>query len=120
MNPTGETMQYLVLIYSEDSPNPTPPTPEQMQRWFDYTQALKDAGVFVAGEALQSTATATTIRGMGKDALLTDGPFAETKETLGGFYMIECADADEALKWAGLCPGAEYGSIELRPVVKFS
>lgn len=113
-------MQYLVLIYSEDQPNPTPLTPEQMQGWFDYTQALKDAGVYVSGEALQPVATATTIRGMGKDAVLTDGPFAETKETLGGFYMINCADADEALKWAGLCPGAAYGSIELRPVAAYS
>lgn len=110
-------MQYLVLIYTEDSPNPTPPTPEQLAVWNDYTKALQDAGVYVAGEALQSVATATTIRGMGKDAVLTDGPFAETKETLGGFYMINCADADEALKWAGRCPGAAYGSIELRPVM---
>ncbi|MFT6145176.1 MAG: hypothetical protein ACJAZO_004287 [Myxococcota bacterium] len=113
-------MQYLVLIYSEDGPNPTPPTPEQMKGWFDYTKALKDAGVFMSGEALLPTSTATTIRGMGADAVMTDGPFAETKETLGGFYMIDCADADEALKWAGLCPGASYGSIELRPVVQFS
>ena len=81
------------------------------------------AGVVGGGEALQPPATATTIHvkgGKGGDVVTTDGPFAETKEVLGGFYLLDCADLDEALKWAAQIPGAWHGRVEVRPCIDFS
>jgi hypothetical protein len=115
-------MQYLVLIYSEE---PTAP-PDQAQigqvmaEYNAYSQMLRDRGAFVGGEALQPTSTATTVRVRDGQTMTTDGPFAETKEALGGYYLIEAKDLDEALKLGGACPGAKYGSIEVRPIVDFS
>ena len=85
-------MRYMVLIYSEESANPPPP------------------------EQLAETSSATTIRVRDGRTLITDGPFAETKEALGGFYLIEAADLDEAIGLARECPGARWGSIEVRPI----
>ena len=115
-------MQYLVLIYSEE---PTaPPDPAQigavMEEYNAYSQMLRDRGAFVGGEALQPTQTATTVRVRDGRTLTTDGPFAETKEALGGFYQIEAKDLDEALQLGAACPGAKHGSIEVRPLVDFS
>lgn len=116
-------MQYLVLIYTDEAQHPNPQTPEEqaamLKPWNEYTQSLKDAGVFVAGEALQSVNSATTVRfdaGKG-EPVFTDGPFAETKEQLGGFYMIDCANLDEAMAWGAKCPAVNFGSVEIRPVV---
>ena len=110
-------MQYLVLIYSEEPAEA--PDPAQigavMEEYNAYTQMLRDAAPYVAGEALQPTATATTVRIRDGQTLTTDGPFAETKEALGGFYLIEAKDLDEALALGGACPGAKWGSIEVRP-----
>jgi hypothetical protein len=115
-------MQYLILIYSEESS--APPDPAEMGPIMDeynaYTKLLRDRGAFVAGEALQPTATATTVRIRDGRTLTTDGPFAETKEALGGFYLVEARDLDEALAFGAACPGAKWGSIEVRPVVDFS
>jgi hypothetical protein len=80
---------------------------------------LKDRGVFQAGEALEPNPSATTVRIKDGQTITTDGPFAETKEGLGGFYVVEAKDLDEALDYAAKCPGAKYGSIEVRPVVDF-
>ena len=115
-------MQYLVLIYSEE---PTaPPDPAQrgavMEEYNAYTQMLRDTGHYVGGEALQPTATATTVRIRDGQTMTTDGPFAETKEALGGFYLIEAKDLDEALQLGGACPGAKWGSIEVRPIIDFA
>jgi hypothetical protein len=114
-------MQYLVLIYSEESTEA--PDPAQigavMEEYNAYSQMLRDRGALVAGEALQPTATATTVRIRDGQTMTTDGPFAETKEALGGFYLIEAKDLDEALTLGGACPGAKWGSIEVRPVVDF-
>jgi hypothetical protein len=115
-------MQYLVLIYSEE---PTePPDPSQigavMEEYNAYTQMLRDRGAYVHGEALQPTSTATTVRVRDGRTMTTDGPFAETKEALGGFYLVEAKDLDEALALGGACPGAKWGSIEVRPVVDFA
>ena len=115
-------MQYLVLIYSEE---PTePPDPAQigavMEEYNEYSKMLRDRGAYVAGEALQPTATATTVRIRDGRTMTTDGPFAETKEALGGFYLIEAKDLDEALELAAACPGAKWGSIEVRPIVDFA
>ncbi|MEZ4248714.1 MAG: YciI family protein [Polyangiales bacterium] len=119
-------MQYLFLLYSDETQAPEPPKdPKEFQAWIqpwaDYTQALKDAGVFVGGDALQPTATATTVTNVGSaEPVLTDGPFAETREQLGGYYLVDCKDLDQALVWAGKCPIVHYGKCEVRPVQTFS
>ena len=115
-------MQYLVLIYSEESTEA--PDMEQigavMEEYNAYSAMLRDKGHYVAGEALQPTATATTVRIRDGKTLTTDGPFAETKEALGGFYLVEAKDLDEALALGAACPGAKWGSIEVRPIVDFA
>ena len=85
-----------------------------------YTAELDRAGVRLAGEALQPNPTATSVRVRDGQTVTTDGPFAETKEGLGGFYLIEAPDLDAALAWAAKCPGAKYGTMEVRPVLDFS
>ncbi len=112
-------MNYMLLIYTaEDLPQGTPEEQQAgMQRWFAYTQDLQAAGVHLAGEPLQGSETATTVRVRNDEALTTDGPFAETKEVLAGFYMIDVPHLDDALKWAAKCPAAEYGSMEVRPLM---
>lgn len=110
-------MQYMILIYSEE--RNVQPSQEEMAAWFKYTDDLKTAGVYVAGDALQPTATATTIRVRNGDTVHTDGPFAETKEALGGYYLVNCDSLDEAKKWGAACPASHFGSIEVRPIVKF-
>ena len=119
-------MKYAILIYDENTanPDPAPPDPavwaEIMAEYNAYSQALTDAGVNQGGEALQPNPTATTVRVRDGRTMTTDGPFAETKEGLGGFYLIDVRDLDEALAWAARCPGAGYGSVEVRPVIDFS
>ena len=111
-------MQYMLLIYGNEAAmaaSTTPPT-EAYAPWIAYTKALKDAGVMVAGDPLAPTTTATTVRAPGGKRQVQDGPFAETKEQLGGYYLIDVADLDAAIDWATKCPGAAYGSIEVRPV----
>jgi hypothetical protein len=112
--------QYMLLIYTPAEGGPPPEELEaQMPKWFEYTQALQDAGAFVSGDALQPVDSATTVRVRGGDTLTTDGPFAETKEILGGYYIIDVADLDAALDWAAKMPSAPYGSTEVRPVMVF-
>jgi hypothetical protein len=119
-------MQYAVLIYDEGTADPTTVNndPEEWQRTMGeynaYTAMLREQGAYKGGEALEPVSTATTIRIRDGETVMTDGPFAETKEALGGFYLVEAADLDEALKLAAACPGARYGSIEVRPVVDYS
>jgi hypothetical protein len=119
-------MQYAILIYDENSASPPtePPDPAvfgpRMAEWDAYTKMLKDQGRYAGGEALQPVTTATTVRVKDGQTMTTDGPFAETKEALGGFYLVEAKDLDEALQLAAACPGAKYGSIEVRPIVDFS
>jgi hypothetical protein len=112
--------QYMLLIYG---PIEGGPSAEEMQaefpRWMDYTQSLQDSGVLVAGDALQPGDTATTVRVRDGETVLTDGPFAETKELLGGYYVLDVPDLDEALKWAAKMPNIRYGTVEVRPVMVF-
>ena len=113
-------MQYMLLIYGD--PTEAPPeaqSQEQLQRWFTYTQELQDAGVLKAGDALQMPDTATTVRVRSDETILTDGPFAETKEILGGYYLIDVPDLDAAIAWAAKMPNITYGSVEVRPVMVF-
>jgi hypothetical protein len=116
-------MRYMLLIYGDESSLGQGSEAEQqaeMAKWFAYTEEMRSAGVTSGGDALQPTATATTVRDNGGEPLVTDGPFAETKEQLGGYYLLDVANLDEAIKWAAKCPGAKYGSIELRPIMEFS
>jgi hypothetical protein len=99
--------------------------PEQMkaamQPWTDFERELADANAFVAGDGLQPSSTATTIGvGEGGDRPITDGPFAETKEQLGGFYLVECDSLDEAIDWAKKIPVSAGASIEVRPVMDYT
>lgn len=117
-------MQYMLTLISEEG-NLEDATPEQMREelnaWNGYTESLRDAGAMVSGEGLQPSATATTVKlEASGDHVVTDGPFAETKEQVGGFYVIECADLDEALEWAKKAPIAPGGSIEVRPVIDYA
>ena len=111
--------EYLILIfeeekaYAEGGPEVYGEVMEAHRRFSD--QVPEIGGKIIGGEALQPTSTATTIR----NDVVTDGPFAETKEQLGGYYMLDVPDLDEAIKWAQKCPGAEHGTIELRPVMEF-
>ena len=116
-------MQYLLLIYTDERGDATA-TKEQMDAvmndYWAYTEALRGAGVMQGGEALHPTSSATTVRVRDGKKTTTHGPFAETKEQLGGFYLLDCKNLDEAIEWAAKCPGARVGSIEVRPVVDFS
>src|SRR5690348_4556382 len=91
-----------------------------MGEYYDFTTEATNAGVHKAGDALHPTATATTVRVKDGKVLTTDGPFAETKEQLGGYYLLDCKNLDEAIKWAAKIPHASNGSIEIRPIVDFS
>jgi hypothetical protein len=119
--------RYAALIYG-DAATETAGTPDEwatiMQEYNDFGDRAVAAGVMAGGEALQPTPTATTVHvtggSKGGDVVLTDGPFAETKEVLGGFYLLDCADLDEAIRWAAAIPGAWRGRVEVRPVIDFS
>lgn len=112
-------MRYMLLIYGpEQAPAASGDEPmEDMTPWFAYTDWLAEKGILRGGDPLAPTTTATTVRVRDGQTLLTDGPFAETKEVLGGYYMLETDDVDLALLAAARCPGARYGSIEVRPLV---
>jgi len=115
-------MQYLLLIYENEQigTNMSKAEGEKfMQEYFAFTNDIKEKKKYVSGEALQPIATATTVRVRDGKTVTTDGPFAETREQLGGFYMIEAKDLDEARSIAARIPSARHGSIEVRPVVKF-
>lgn len=116
-------MKYALLIYDESSasPSPEPPDPEVWAQMIAehgaFTRELDAAGAWLAAEALKPVSTATTVRVRDGRAVTTDGPFAETKEGLGGIYLIEAPDLDAALEWAAKCPGSWHGTVEVRPVV---
>lgn len=116
-------MKYLALIYNNEATD-AKKTPEQqkaeMGAYFAFTNESKQAGVYLAGNALHPVATATTVRVRDGKISTTDGPFAETKEQLGGYYLLECKDLDEAIKWAAKIPHAAQDCVEIRPIVDFS
>ena len=115
-------MRYLMLIYSDETKDPKPGTPEWDQFFNDYndfTTEVKDKGKHLGGEALQGVSTATTVRVRNGKATTTDGPFAETKEQLGGYYLLDCDNLDEAIEYASKIPSAKLGSIEIRPLMEF-
>ena len=116
-------MQYLLLIYDPEKAWTTMPEAERNQMHAEYMSFTKDiqaSGHYRAGEALQPTDTATTVRVRDGKVTTTDGPFAETREQLGGFYLVEAKDLDEAARIAARIPSARIGSIEIRPIMTFT
>ena len=115
-------MKYAFTIYTDETRRESA-TPEQMQQvsqaYNEVTQEMDQKGVLVAGEGLYPTPSATTVRVRDGERDVTDGPFAETKEQLGGFYVLDVKDLDEAIEWAAKIPGAQLGSIEIRPVLVY-
>jgi hypothetical protein len=114
-------MKYMLLIYGPDiEPSAEPgagPMPD-IEPWVAYTKWLQETGRYIAGEPLAPTSAATSVRVKAGQRLVTDGPFAETKEVLGGYYILQCDDLDSALEAAARCPGAAAGTIEVRPILE--
>jgi hypothetical protein len=118
-NDKERSMQYLLMIYRNEAAVRSA-TKEQAGEitaaYGAYTEAMKKAGAYIGGNRLQPASTATTVRAANGKSSVLDGPYAETKEQLGGYYLIEAADLDAALSWAARCPGAAHGAIEVRPI----
>lgn len=111
-------MKFMALIYTD--PAATPAMGEKMnEAYFALNKRMKEAGVMVAGDALQPVKTAASVRVRDGKVETMDGPYAETREHLGGYYIIDCADRDQALHWAAQIPGATLGTVEVRPLVVF-
>lgn len=112
-------MEYLALIYADETAWAAMDDGARTA-WYEkyraFSEAARDAGVVVAGNELAPTSDATTVRVRDRETLVTDGPYAEVKEALGGYYLFECASLEEALDWAARIPGAEHGAVEVRPV----
>ena len=115
-------MQYLLLIYNDEANPPEPGTPEgdaYIGEYFAFTEEVKQRDLMLGSNALMPVDTATTVRVRDGKAAATDGPFAETKEQLGGYYLLDCKDLDEAIECAAKIPCARTGSVEIRPVMLF-
>jgi hypothetical protein len=106
-------MRYLLLIANDES---DPPSDEVTEDYAEWMKVVAERGLLQGGERLRPTTDATTVRVRNGEVLSTDGPFAETKEQLAGYFMVDCKDLDEALEVAAKLPGAKYGSIEVRPI----
>ncbi|RVC78689.1 YciI family protein [Mesorhizobium sp. M4A.F.Ca.ET.022.05.2.1] len=116
-------MRYMLLIYANEAAMATAPsekTYEISAAYGAYTEALKKSGAWLAGDRLRPTQSATAVRTSDGKTNVLDGPYADTKEQLAGFYMIEAEDADAAIAWAARCPGASAGTIEVRPIWEMS
>jgi hypothetical protein len=115
----GNAMRYMLLIYTDESTDLSPGDPgfdEMMAGYGRFSQAVRGLGVYEAGDPLQSVATATSVRVRNGKTSHTDGPFAETREQLGGYYILDCKDLDQALELAAEIPGAARGTVEVRPI----
>lgn len=115
-------MQYMLLIYAAENLGPEPDAPEfgpYMQAYTDFTDRMMAEGKMIGGEALEPVATATTVAVRNGKTETMDGPFAETKEQLGGYYILDCKDLDEAIACAAMIPDAARGRVEVRPVMVF-
>ena len=116
-------MRYLCLIYDDEKKVATMPENESnafMGEYFAFTEDIKKSGHYLGGEALQPVNTATSVRVRSGKMSTTDGPFAETKEQLGGYYLIEAKDLNDAIQVAAKIPSARYGSVEIRPIMEFT
>jgi hypothetical protein len=115
--------QYMLLIYDEEAQRASATEEDMarvMQEYYAYTDSLTQRGALKEGAPLDPISTAKTVRVRDGQALVVDGPFAETKEQLGGFYMVECDTVDQAVEAAKMCPGAKYGSVEVRPIMQIT
>lgn len=113
-------MKYIALIYGEERPEMTEAEQQaEMQDYYAFNAKARARGVNLTGEALYPVATAKTVRVRDGKVLTTDGPFAETKEALGGYYVIDANTIEEACEVAAMIPGAKHGSVEVRPIVEF-
>ena len=114
-------MKYLLLINAGELDPENAPVGCEPEDWMRFDKEIQDAGVVVASESLADLVTATRVQ-VADDGkrTVTDGPFAETREVLGGFYLVDVPDLDAAIDWAAKCPGAKYGSVEVRPIMEFS
>ncbi len=113
-------MRYMLLLYGDESQDMTMTEAEgnaMMAAYYAYDGEVNAAGIYDSGEALHPTTQAKTVRVRNGKTFITDGPFAETKEQLGGFYALQCQDLDEAILWASKCPAIKDGLIEIRPIV---
>ena len=115
-------MKYMLLMYANEADGPTTAEAQQAAApdWYAFAKEAEAAGVLLSNNGLSPIADATTLRVRNGKALTADGPFAETHEQLGGYYLIDCKDIDEALYWAAKIPLAQYGSIEVRPLNEWS
>ncbi len=116
-------MQYLLMIYQAENAGPAPGTADfgaMMQGYFQFNEDMKKRNVLIDANPLEAVNTASTVRVRNGKSNVTDGPFAETKEVLGGYYLLDCKDLDEALECAGKIPSAVWGSIEVRPIMDLS
>jgi hypothetical protein len=112
-------MQYLLMLYSNETAWPKMTKAEQergVAAYQAYTEALKNAGVYKGSNRLQPTAAATTVHLADAKPQVLDGPYIDSKEQLGGYYLIEVPDLDAAISWATRCPGASHGTVEVRPI----
>lgn len=115
-------MKYMLILASDPANEPGPDSEAfgpYMAEWAAYSEALVAAGALVAGEALHGTETASTVQVRDGRRIVTDGPFIESKEVIGGYYVIDVANLDEALGWAAKIPNAHFGTVEVRPVMEF-
>ncbi|HLW69121.1 MAG TPA: YciI family protein [Candidatus Binataceae bacterium] len=114
-------MQYMLLIYHNEKNRMSPPDESKLlNEYMVFTQDIVKNGKFKAGDRLEPTSNATTVQVRNGKTVTTDGPFAETKEQLGGYYLVEAKDLDEALAIAARIPGAKHGSIEVRPIMQMN
>src|SRR3954452_22974373 len=114
-------MKYMLLLFGDPADGPAPGTPEfgeMLQEYGRANGAMQEAGVLLDSNPLQPASTATTVRVRDGQRQLTDGPYAEIKELLGGYYLIECENLDVAVKWAAEIPAVKYGSVEVRPIMQ--
>jgi hypothetical protein len=112
-------MQYLLMIHSDEAAMQQARKEDIqgiMAAYGAYTQAMKEAGAYLGGERLHPSSNATVVRAQNGKTSVLNGPYAEIKEQLGGYYLIEAADLDAAIGWAARCPGAQFGAIEVRPI----
>ena len=109
-------MKYLLLMYANDSVDAEYSKEELQKTWAEFRQDMSGSGVLVSSGGVPDTSNVTTVRVRNEKTMITDGPFAETHEQLGGYFVLDCKDLDEAIHWAGKIPTANYGSIEIRPL----
>ena len=109
--------KYMLLLYADEPSRQSEQRESELPLWIQFTESLRDAGLLLGSDRLHRVDAATTVRVRNGEKVIVDGPFAVTKEYLGGYYLLECADLDEALEHAARVPLARYGSVEVRPVM---